>query len=68
MSACEDLQSRIYNILELGGLRTLRKRYPDGAYAEEILTSLSAILYLLHGQLIIDGRTLYPGDYNRGER
>jgi hypothetical protein len=37
MSACEDLQSRIYSILELGGLRTLRKRYPDGAYAEEIL-------------------------------
>jgi anti-sigma factor ChrR (cupin superfamily) len=24
-------------------------------------------LYLLHGELIIDGRTLYPGDYNRGE-
>jgi len=24
MSACEDLQSRIYNILERGGLRTLR--------------------------------------------
>ena len=37
MSACEDLQSRIYSILELGGLRTLRKRYPDGGYAEEIL-------------------------------
>src|SRR5262245_42144823 len=37
MSACEDLQSRIYNILQLGGLRTLRKRYPDGAYAEETL-------------------------------
>ena len=37
MSACEDLQSRIYSILELGGLRTLRKRYPDGAYAEEVL-------------------------------
>ena len=37
MSACEDLQSRIYSILELGGLRTLQKRYPDGAYAEEIL-------------------------------
>jgi hypothetical protein len=37
MSACEDLQSRIYNVLELGGLRRLRKRYPDGAYAEEIL-------------------------------
>src|SRR5215470_3243015 len=37
MSACEDLQSRIYNILQLGGLRTLRKRYPDGTYAEETL-------------------------------
>jgi hypothetical protein len=37
MSACEDLQSRIYNILELDGLRTLRERYPDGAYAEETL-------------------------------
>jgi len=37
MSACEDLQSRIYNILERGGLRTLRQRYPDGAYAEETL-------------------------------
>jgi hypothetical protein len=37
LSACEDLQSRIFNILELGGLRTLRKRYPDGSYAEEIL-------------------------------
>jgi hypothetical protein len=37
LSACEDLQSRIYHILELDGLRTLRKRYPDGAYAEETL-------------------------------
>jgi len=37
MSACEDLQSRIYNIVERGGLRTLRQRYPDGAYAEETL-------------------------------
>jgi hypothetical protein len=37
MSACEGLQSRIYNILELGGLRTLRERHPDGAYAEETL-------------------------------
>src|SRR6185295_13728523 len=37
MSACEDLQSRIYSILELGGLGILRKRYPDGAYAEETL-------------------------------
>ena len=37
LSACEDLQSRIYHILELGGLRTLRRRYPEGAYAEETL-------------------------------
>jgi len=37
MSACEDLQSRIYSILELGGLHTLRKRYPDGTYAEDTL-------------------------------
>jgi hypothetical protein len=37
LSACEDLQSRIYHILELEGLRTLRKRYPDGGYAEEVL-------------------------------
>lgn len=37
MSACEDLQSRIYKILELGGLDSLRERYPDGAYAEETL-------------------------------
>jgi hypothetical protein len=37
LSACEDLQSRIYNILELDGLHTLQKRYPDGGYAEETL-------------------------------
>lgn len=37
LSACEDLQSRIYNILELNGLRVLRKRYPDGSYADETL-------------------------------
>jgi hypothetical protein len=35
LSACEDLQSRIYNILELGGLHSLRLRYPDGSYAAE---------------------------------
>jgi hypothetical protein len=37
LSACEDLQSRIYNILELNGLHSLRQRYPDGTYAEETL-------------------------------
>lgn len=37
LSACEELQSRIFKILELGGLDALRKRYPNGAYAEETL-------------------------------
>ena len=37
LSAAQELQSRIYNILELGGLRAMRKRYPDGSYAEETL-------------------------------
>ncbi|HID29233.1 MAG TPA: hypothetical protein EYP19_04430 [Desulfobacterales bacterium] len=37
LSACEDLQSRIYNILEMEGLQALRERYPDGTYAEETL-------------------------------
>jgi len=37
LSACEDLQSRIYNVLELQGLQALRERYPDGTYAEETL-------------------------------
>jgi hypothetical protein len=37
LSACEDMQSRIYKILELGGLDVLRERYPDGSYAEETL-------------------------------
>ena len=37
LSACEDLQSRIYHIVELGGLPTLRARYPDGEYAGEVL-------------------------------
>ena len=37
LSACEDLQSRIYKLLELDGLPALRDRYPDGSYAEETL-------------------------------
>ena len=37
LSACEDLQSRIYKLLELDGLRSLRERYPDGTHAEETL-------------------------------
>lgn len=37
LSACEELQSRIYKVLELGGLKALRARYPDGSYAEETL-------------------------------
>jgi len=37
LSACEDLQSRIYSILEMDGLKILRKRYPNHAYADETL-------------------------------
>lgn len=37
LSACEELQNRIYKILERGGLDALRQRYPDGAYADETL-------------------------------
>jgi hypothetical protein len=37
LAACEELQSRIYKIVERGGLAFLRERYPDGAYAEETL-------------------------------
>jgi len=35
--ACEELQSRLYNILELGGLKVLRDRYPGDGHAEETL-------------------------------
>ena len=35
--ACEGLQSRLYNILERGGLGPLKKGYPGGDYAEDIL-------------------------------
>ena len=43
LSACEDLQSRIYKIIELQGLIKLRERYPDGAYAKRHF-----ILSLIH--------------------
>src|SRR5215212_2324717 len=35
--ACEGLQSRLYNILEKGGLVPLKEGYPGGDYAKEIL-------------------------------
>lgn len=37
LAACEDLQSRIYNLLEHRGIRTIGARYSDGSYAEEIV-------------------------------
>ncbi len=37
LSSCEDLQSRIYKLLELDGLGALRERYPDGGHSEETL-------------------------------
>jgi len=35
--ACEELQSRLYNILERKGLEALNEQAPDGSYAEETL-------------------------------
>jgi hypothetical protein len=35
--ACDDLQSRLYNILCKGGLPVLRTQYPDGRHAYELL-------------------------------
>jgi hypothetical protein len=35
MMSCEELQSRLYNILKLNGLNVLKERQPDGSYAEE---------------------------------
>jgi hypothetical protein len=37
LTACEDLQSRIYNIIEKGGLPVIKSRHPQGEYAEETL-------------------------------
>lgn len=37
LTASEDLQSRIYNIIEMNGLVSLRARYKDGSYAAETL-------------------------------
>jgi hypothetical protein len=37
LSACEDLQARIYKLLELDGLHLLQQRYPDGTHADETL-------------------------------
>ena len=39
---------------------------PGAAYPPHRHAGVEEI-YLLHGELVIDGRTLYPGDYNRGE-
>ncbi len=35
--ACQELQSRLYNILDRKGLQVLKERYPDASYAEETL-------------------------------
>jgi hypothetical protein len=35
--AAEELQSRLYNVLEREGLGPFRRRYPDGRHAEETL-------------------------------
>jgi hypothetical protein len=42
LRACDDLQSRLYNILELNGLKPLRDREPEElSYAEETLYLIS---------------------------
>lgn len=35
--ACQELQSRMYNLMAQNALPRLRDRHPDGSYAEEIL-------------------------------
>ena len=58
MAACEDLQSRIYSILELDGLPTLRRRYSDGSHAEETLY----LIVRYFGWLVTVGR---HGEYTQ---
>jgi hypothetical protein len=57
--ACEDLQSRLYNILHSGGLYALRERDPEGRFAEETLYLLAQ--YFAYEQLILR-YTLYGID------
>ena len=49
--ACEDVQSRFYNILSKSGLVPLRARDPDGRFAEETLYLLAQ--YFAYEQLIL---------------
>ena len=37
LEAREELQSRLYNFLELGGIQTLSARFPDGSHSTETL-------------------------------
>jgi hypothetical protein len=52
LRAGEALQSRLYNILDRGGLYALKKQYPDGEYAEQILYMMAqyfaSVDYLLY--------------------
>ena len=79
LSACEDLQSRIYKIIELEGLSKLRERYPDGSYAEETLYLivrffgwLAAVSrygpYTQDASMIKYAAALAPGDETRNAR
>lgn len=49
--AAEDLQSRLYNILERDGLQALSSRYPGGEYARETLYLFGQ--YFAHEQLLL---------------
>lgn len=44
MLSAESLQSRMYNILELGGLKALHDAYPNGGHADETLYLLAKYL------------------------
>jgi hypothetical protein len=52
VKAGEALQSRLFNILERGGLYALRRQYPDGEYAEQTLYMMAqyfaSVDYLLN--------------------
>jgi hypothetical protein len=41
IDACEQLQSRIYNVFKMGGLVVLKKHYEDDEYAYEMLFQLA---------------------------
>jgi anti-sigma factor ChrR (cupin superfamily) len=52
---------------ETGSISMLVRLAPGGVYPPHVHTAVEE-LHLLQGELIIDDRKLYPGDYYRAER